>query len=123
MGCFSIKCGLLAGSVFGAVIAILGGILIPVGDMIIERTVKKVWCSCFTLGIRIGSDRECECVYVCVCVCGDQGESGEMRGKSRMLWKAAPSTKQEAVQKARRAVLFSSVKSMCDFFLDIVETV
>uniref|UniRef100_A0AAX7UWY3 Platelet glycoprotein 4 n=1 Tax=Astatotilapia calliptera TaxID=8154 RepID=A0AAX7UWY3_ASTCA len=41
MGCFSIKCGLLAGSVFGAVIAILGGILIPVGDMIIERTVKK----------------------------------------------------------------------------------
>lgn len=53
---------------------------------------------------------------VCVCVCGDQGESGEMRGKRRMLWKAAPSTKQEAVQKAKRAFLFSSVKSMCDFF-------
>lgn len=55
-------------------------------------------------------------VCMCVCVCGDQGESGEMRGKRRMLWKAAPSTKQEAVQKARRAFLFLSVKSVCDFF-------
>lgn len=36
------------------------------------------------------------CVHVCVFVSGDQGESGEMRGKRRMLWKAAPNAKQQA---------------------------
>ncbi|XP_030576320.1 platelet glycoprotein 4 [Archocentrus centrarchus] len=41
MGCCNRRCGLLAGAVFGAVVAVLGGILIPVGDMIIENTVKK----------------------------------------------------------------------------------
>ncbi|KAM9328407.1 platelet glycoprotein 4 [Pholidichthys leucotaenia] len=41
MGCCSRGCGLIVGAVFGAVLAILGGILFPVGDIIIEGTVKK----------------------------------------------------------------------------------
>uniref|UniRef100_A0A3B3D3I5 Platelet glycoprotein 4 n=1 Tax=Oryzias melastigma TaxID=30732 RepID=A0A3B3D3I5_ORYME len=41
MGCCNRRCGLIAGAVFGALVTILGGILIPVGDMIIEETVKK----------------------------------------------------------------------------------
>uniref|UniRef100_A0A665VMK1 Platelet glycoprotein 4 n=1 Tax=Echeneis naucrates TaxID=173247 RepID=A0A665VMK1_ECHNA len=41
MGCCNRRRGLLAGAVLGAVVAILGGILIPVGDSIIEGTVRK----------------------------------------------------------------------------------
>lgn len=41
MGCCNKECGLLAGTVIGAVVAVLGGILIPVGDLIIEGTVEK----------------------------------------------------------------------------------
>uniref|UniRef100_A0A668A822 Platelet glycoprotein 4 n=1 Tax=Myripristis murdjan TaxID=586833 RepID=A0A668A822_9TELE len=41
MGRCNRRCGLIAGAVFGAVVAILGGVLIPVGDSIIEGTVKK----------------------------------------------------------------------------------
>ncbi|XP_068163331.1 platelet glycoprotein 4 [Antennarius striatus] len=41
MGCCNRRCGLIAGAVFGAVVAILGGVLIPVGNSIIERTVEK----------------------------------------------------------------------------------
>lgn len=36
------NCGLITGAVIGAVLAVLGGILIPVGDMLIEKKVKKV---------------------------------------------------------------------------------
>uniref|UniRef100_A0A3B5ABM5 Platelet glycoprotein 4 n=1 Tax=Stegastes partitus TaxID=144197 RepID=A0A3B5ABM5_9TELE len=41
MGCCNRRRALIAGAVFGAVVAILGGILIPVGDIIIEGTVEK----------------------------------------------------------------------------------
>uniref|UniRef100_A0A3Q3VJ78 Platelet glycoprotein 4 n=1 Tax=Mola mola TaxID=94237 RepID=A0A3Q3VJ78_MOLML len=41
MGCCNRWCGLVAGAVFGAAVAILGGILIPVGNIIIEGTVEK----------------------------------------------------------------------------------
>nr|XP_020472452.1 platelet glycoprotein 4 [Monopterus albus] len=41
MGCCNRRCGLIAGAVFGAVVAILGGILIPLGKNIIQRTVEK----------------------------------------------------------------------------------
>ncbi|XP_030296000.1 platelet glycoprotein 4 [Sparus aurata] len=41
MGCCNRRCGLLAGAVFGALLAVLGGILIPAGNSIIEGTVKK----------------------------------------------------------------------------------
>uniref|UniRef100_A0A3P8U0W2 Platelet glycoprotein 4 n=1 Tax=Amphiprion percula TaxID=161767 RepID=A0A3P8U0W2_AMPPE len=41
MGCCNRRCGLIAGAVVGAVVAILGGILIPVGKIIIEGTVEK----------------------------------------------------------------------------------
>uniref|UniRef100_A0A9L0J4B3 Platelet glycoprotein 4 n=1 Tax=Equus asinus TaxID=9793 RepID=A0A9L0J4B3_EQUAS len=40
MGCDR-NCGLIAGAVIGAVLAVLGGILMPVGDMIIQKTIKK----------------------------------------------------------------------------------
>ncbi|CAN9508191.1 unnamed protein product [Ophioblennius macclurei] len=40
MGCCNRRCGLIAGAVFGAVVAILGGVLIPVGNSIIQGTVK-----------------------------------------------------------------------------------
>ncbi|KAB1275901.1 Platelet glycoprotein 4 [Camelus dromedarius] len=40
MGCDR-NCGLIAGAVIGAVLAVLGGILMPVGDMLIEKTIKK----------------------------------------------------------------------------------
>uniref|UniRef100_A0A8C6Y7Q2 Platelet glycoprotein 4 n=1 Tax=Naja naja TaxID=35670 RepID=A0A8C6Y7Q2_NAJNA len=40
MGC-NRNCGLLTGAIIGAVLAILGGILIPVGNNLIEDTVKK----------------------------------------------------------------------------------
>lgn len=40
MGCDR-NCGLIAGAVIGAVLAIFGGILMPVGDMLIEKTIKK----------------------------------------------------------------------------------
>lgn len=43
MGCCSARCGLIVGAVLGALLAILGGILIPVGDMVIGGTVEKVW--------------------------------------------------------------------------------
>lgn len=42
MGCCSARCGLIAGAVFGALLAILGGVLIPAGDLIIRGTVEKV---------------------------------------------------------------------------------
>ncbi|XP_071358069.1 platelet glycoprotein 4 [Trachinotus anak] len=41
MGCCNRRCGLIAGAVFGAAVAILGGILIPLGNSVIEGTVKK----------------------------------------------------------------------------------
>ncbi|KAM7378442.1 hypothetical protein PAMA_013380 [Pampus argenteus] len=41
MGCCNRSNGLLAGAVFGAVVAFLGGILIPVGNRIIKGTVEK----------------------------------------------------------------------------------
>ncbi|XP_034529634.1 platelet glycoprotein 4 [Notolabrus celidotus] len=41
MGCCNRRCGLIAGAVFGAVVAILGGILIPLGNIVIEGTVEK----------------------------------------------------------------------------------
>ncbi|KAF0871871.1 platelet glycoprotein 4 [Crocuta crocuta] len=40
MGCDR-NCGLIAGAVIGAVLAVFGGILMPVGDLLIERTIKK----------------------------------------------------------------------------------
>ncbi|XP_060100645.1 platelet glycoprotein 4 [Heteronotia binoei] len=40
MGCDQ-NCGLLAAAVIGAVVAILGGALIPVGNYFIEKTIKK----------------------------------------------------------------------------------
>ncbi|XP_038597049.1 platelet glycoprotein 4 [Tachyglossus aculeatus] len=40
MGC-NRNCGLITGAVVGAVLAILGGVLMPVGDMIIQKTIKK----------------------------------------------------------------------------------
>uniref|UniRef100_A0A8C3GC81 Platelet glycoprotein 4 n=1 Tax=Cyclopterus lumpus TaxID=8103 RepID=A0A8C3GC81_CYCLU len=42
MDCCNMRCGLIAGAVFGAVVAILGGVLIPVGNSIIKGTVEKV---------------------------------------------------------------------------------
>ena len=41
MGCHR-NCGLIAGAAIGAVLAVFGGVLVPVGDMLIEKTVKKV---------------------------------------------------------------------------------
>ncbi|KAG8005555.1 Platelet glycoprotein 4 [Nibea albiflora] len=41
MGCCTRECGLIVGAVFGAVVAILGGVLIPLGNSIIEKTVEK----------------------------------------------------------------------------------
>ncbi|XP_015250048.1 PREDICTED: platelet glycoprotein 4 [Cyprinodon variegatus] len=41
MGCCNRRCGLIAGAVVGVLVAILGGILIPVGDNIIKGTVKQ----------------------------------------------------------------------------------
>lgn len=67
MGCCTRECGLIAGAVFGAAVAILGGVLIPLGNSIIEKTVEKVRCSVSPLGWSIRSDRGC--VNVCVCVC------------------------------------------------------
>uniref|UniRef100_A0A8C6T8Y3 Platelet glycoprotein 4 n=1 Tax=Neogobius melanostomus TaxID=47308 RepID=A0A8C6T8Y3_9GOBI len=43
MGCCNARCGLITGAVFGAVLAILGGVLIPLGNLVIEGTVKKFW--------------------------------------------------------------------------------
>ncbi|XP_023400242.1 platelet glycoprotein 4 [Loxodonta africana] len=40
MGCNRNR-GLIAGAVIGAVLAVFGGILMPVGDMLIEKTIKK----------------------------------------------------------------------------------
>ncbi|XP_043822192.1 platelet glycoprotein 4 [Dromiciops gliroides] len=40
MGCDR-NCGLITGAVIGGVLAVLGGILMPVGDMIIHNTIKK----------------------------------------------------------------------------------
>lgn len=41
MGCCNRRCGLIAGAVFGAMVAILGGVLIPLGNSVIEGTVEK----------------------------------------------------------------------------------
>uniref|UniRef100_A0A8C6CFN2 Platelet glycoprotein 4 n=1 Tax=Moschus moschiferus TaxID=68415 RepID=A0A8C6CFN2_MOSMO len=40
MGC-NRNCGLITGAVIGAAVALFGGILMPVGDMLIEKTIKK----------------------------------------------------------------------------------
>lgn len=40
MGC-SRNCGLITGAVIGAVLAVFGGILMPVGDIVIETAIKK----------------------------------------------------------------------------------
>lgn len=40
MGCDR-NCGLITGAVIGAVLAVFGGILMPVGDMLIEKTIHK----------------------------------------------------------------------------------
>nr|BAC35163.1 unnamed protein product [Mus musculus] len=40
MGCDR-NCGLIAGAVIGAVLAVFGGILMPVGDMLIGKTIKR----------------------------------------------------------------------------------
>ncbi|XP_049639322.1 platelet glycoprotein 4-like [Suncus etruscus] len=40
MGC-SRNCGLITGAVIGAVLAVFGGILMPVGDIVIESAIKK----------------------------------------------------------------------------------
>ncbi|XP_048157762.1 platelet glycoprotein 4 isoform X3 [Corvus hawaiiensis] len=40
MGCDT-NCGLLTGAIIGAVLAVLGGVLIPVGDNLIGKAVKK----------------------------------------------------------------------------------
>ncbi|XP_068442578.1 platelet glycoprotein 4 [Clinocottus analis] len=41
MGCCNRRCGLIVGAAFGAVVAILGGVLIPLGNSIIKGTVEK----------------------------------------------------------------------------------
>ncbi|XP_056311529.1 platelet glycoprotein 4 [Danio aesculapii] len=41
MTCCDQRCALITGAVLGALIAVFGGILIPVGDMIIKNTVHK----------------------------------------------------------------------------------
>ncbi|XP_040029414.2 platelet glycoprotein 4 [Gasterosteus aculeatus] len=41
MGCCNRRCGLIAGAVIGAAVAILGGVLLPVGNSIIRETVEK----------------------------------------------------------------------------------
>nr|UJU86735.1 fatty acid translocase [Mylopharyngodon piceus] len=41
MTCCDQKCALITGAVLGALVAVLGGILIPVGNMFIENTVNK----------------------------------------------------------------------------------
>ena len=54
MGCDR-NCGLIAGAVIGAVLAVLGGILMPVGDLLIEKTIKKVqevWRTFFVILIH-----------------------------------------------------------------------
>ncbi|XP_010635063.1 platelet glycoprotein 4 [Fukomys damarensis] len=40
MGCDRNR-GLIAGAVIGAVLAVLGGILMPVGDLLVQKTIKK----------------------------------------------------------------------------------
>lgn len=40
MGCDR-NCGLIAGAIIGAVLAVFGGILMPVGDLLIEKTIKR----------------------------------------------------------------------------------
>ncbi|XP_032760995.1 platelet glycoprotein 4-like isoform X2 [Rattus rattus] len=40
MGCDR-NCGLIAGAVIGGVLAVFGGILMPVGDLLIEKTIKR----------------------------------------------------------------------------------
>ncbi|KAM5236985.1 platelet glycoprotein 4 isoform 4-T4 [Ctenodactylus gundi] len=40
MGCDR-NCGLIAGAVIGAILAVFGGILMPVGDMLVEKTIRK----------------------------------------------------------------------------------
>ncbi|XP_077355254.1 platelet glycoprotein 4 [Festucalex cinctus] len=41
MGCCNKRCALITGAVIGAVLALLGGILIPVGNILIEETVLQ----------------------------------------------------------------------------------
>ncbi|KAM6986271.1 platelet glycoprotein 4 [Aplochiton taeniatus] len=41
MGCCNRRCGLIGGAVIGAVVGILGAILIPIGNSVIEGTVNK----------------------------------------------------------------------------------
>uniref|UniRef100_A0A8D0GSG0 Platelet glycoprotein 4 n=1 Tax=Sphenodon punctatus TaxID=8508 RepID=A0A8D0GSG0_SPHPU len=41
MGACDRNCGLLSGAIIGAVLAILGGALIPIGDFLINKTIRK----------------------------------------------------------------------------------
>lgn len=57
MGC-NRNCGLIAGAVIGAVLAVFGGVLMPVGDMLIQKTIKKVQAAektCWVLACSIMS--------------------------------------------------------------------
>lgn len=40
--CCSVQRGLIAGAVLGVLVAVVGGILIPVGEAVIRRMVEKV---------------------------------------------------------------------------------
>lgn len=73
---------------------------------------------------RVREQGVTECVNVPELVRGDQGDSGETRGKRRAFWKAASNGKQEAVQKANCA-LFLSIKRSASviFLLDTVEKI
>lgn len=89
MGRCNRRCGLIAGAVFGAVVAILGGVLIPVGDSIIEGTVEKVWCSVSlwfdTKEREKGREKESMCVVIKV--------NQEKESERCVFWKAVYSGK------------------------------
>lgn len=74
MGCCNARRGLIAGAALGALVALLGGVLIPVGEMIIKKTVEKVRSSGEE---RVGEGNPSrkqpdsdlfKCARVCVCV-------------------------------------------------------
>lgn len=75
MGC-NRNCGLITGAVIGAVLAVFGGVLMPVGDMLIEKTIKKVqatektcWafaCSIMSLWILLWMLVLCYLAILCI---------------------------------------------------------